>query len=402
MIWNKTRSCKEVVEHMKHRKKPVKQLLSFGLMISLTLLTSCSLDGKTHWAEGYLEKTGAMNYPRAGAKAILLKDDRVLVCGGGAKDFPQYKGECEIYDPRSGVFSLVQGTDPSRGFDPWVLLPDGRVWVLNHRWIGDDLHKIYDSEIFDPTTGQWSIGPLLPDQLDYYLATDLPDGNVLIMGGVKTIKDRGLENIVKVKTTYIYNVKSGHYQRISDMNFPHSAYSGFPTYTIPLKNGDILIFDGDHNERYSYKEHKFILLRAMNIPRRQAGTTLLDDGSVLISVGIGLNSQFLDKWVPEMEKFDPKTNHFISFGNSPQESSDTILLPNGKILINGAYTYDQLIPVMLYDPKTQVFTKLGYLPQIRVPTLVHLKNGKILFISDSYKTHGRFPADVYVPEGVKK
>lgn len=79
-------------------------------------------------ATGRFTKTGSMSVARDWATAILLRDGRVLVAGGGTEDMDTRAAE--IYDPSTGKFTVTGSMSAARSMNPSILLPDGRVLVV--------------------------------------------------------------------------------------------------------------------------------------------------------------------------------------------------------------------------------------------------------------------------------
>jgi Galactose oxidase, central domain/Kelch motif len=147
-------------------------------------------------AELYNPKTaqfstvGEMNVPRSEATATTLKDGRVLLTGGwGERRIGSPLASAEIFDTRSGLFSLTGAMGSARSRHAAVLLNDGSVLIA-----GGAAHTI---EIFNPLSGSFRsvVGGL--DSPKYYsTATLLPDGGILLIGGYgdmeSAIDKRGL------------------------------------------------------------------------------------------------------------------------------------------------------------------------------------------------------------------
>lgn len=117
-------------------------------------------------------------------QAIALLDNRVLATGGALPytDIP----DSETYDPATGEWTVAGAMSQRRSNHTLTLLADGRVLAVGGLEILDDGDYIplSNTEIFDPVTDTWSPGPELSQPRASHSATLMPDGNVLIVGGI--------------------------------------------------------------------------------------------------------------------------------------------------------------------------------------------------------------------------
>ena len=122
-----------------------------------------------------------MNETRESHTATLLSDGRVLVVGG-TSDVSSGLATAEIYDPSTGIWTLTDNLITGRCRHTAASLRDGRVIVAGGR--GEHLALLTSCEIFDPATGAWNPAASLFRPLDYHSGTSLADGRVLVVGGV--------------------------------------------------------------------------------------------------------------------------------------------------------------------------------------------------------------------------
>lgn len=129
--------------------------------------------------------TEDMSIQRGRPNAITLADGRVLVTGHNLLDFRATTGKVDIYDPDAGTWTAADElSQPSDGHS-LTLLPDGRVLAAggeNPVVRGSNYYST--TEIFDPSTNSWSPGPELSEPRTNHSATLLPDGRVLLIGGI--------------------------------------------------------------------------------------------------------------------------------------------------------------------------------------------------------------------------
>ena len=129
--------------------------------------------------------TGELGAPRSAHTATLLADGRVLVAGGfspaGVLD------STELYDVAAGSWSAAEDMPNSRTIHTATLLANGSVLVVGGRAGSDGsvLSSILPSgNLYDPGTGSWRPTAELTTRRVAHTATLLPDGRVLVAGGL--------------------------------------------------------------------------------------------------------------------------------------------------------------------------------------------------------------------------
>jgi hypothetical protein len=138
-------------------------------------------------ASGSWEPVDSLAIPRVSHTATLLADGRVLVAGGtvvqGSSAAPT--ATAEIFDPASGTWSGTSNMSTARASHTATLLPSGRVLVVGGEGSeGTAFVSLASAEIYDPESGRWVQATPIREARLGHTANLLPDGRVLVVGGV--------------------------------------------------------------------------------------------------------------------------------------------------------------------------------------------------------------------------
>ncbi len=145
--------------------------------------------------------TEDMGVERGRPNAVLLSDGRVLVTGDRLLDIQTLTGKAEVYDPVAGTWTPTKDLSKPRVDHSLTLLPDGRVLAAGGAHPLNIHQGDYTSTvIFDPSTNSWSPGPELSEPRSHHSATLLPDGRVLLVGGIRQEKERRLSTSMEFVT----------------------------------------------------------------------------------------------------------------------------------------------------------------------------------------------------------
>jgi large repetitive protein len=193
-------------------------------------------------ATGTFAATGAMSSPRAMHTATLLPDGQVLIAGGGDGDTPL--GTAERYDVSSGSFTPTGSLGTARAVHTATLLGDGSVLVVGGLAqsatpdeSGETATTLLDSvERYDPATGTFSPAGTLLVARGGHTATLLPDGRLLITGGVDP-------DGAAIGSAELFDPATGTSTATGDM----VKARGLHTASL-LPNGQVLLVGGELGE----------------------------------------------------------------------------------------------------------------------------------------------------------
>ncbi|GFE78921.1 hypothetical protein GCM10011487_09210 [Steroidobacter agaridevorans] len=252
------------------------------------VLLSCSTPQVYDPDTGTWSPTSNNPEHRSGDTATLLPNGRVLAIGGritGGVSRPAV-----LYDPATNSWSSIAGPSNTRVHHTATLLANGKVLV-----VGGDVARPDDSsetqataELYDPATGTWSFaGNLATPGLRYHhTATLLPDGRVLIAGGLGRVAPI-TGYITTAETAEIYDPVAGTWSITAGLSIPRTSHTA-----TALPNGKILVVGGMVNEDpeasaelYDPVSGTWSAIGSLSTPRYQHAATLLPQGIVLVTGG---------------------------------------------------------------------------------------------------------------------
>jgi hypothetical protein len=210
-------------------------------------------------------------------------------------------------------------------------------------------------------------------------ATLLPDGKVLIAGGMRRNQDF-------YRSAELYDPVTGKFQPTGEMTIQRVGQ-----VAALLRSGKVLIAGGwighgctDSAELYDPATGKFTPLSSRMTTRRgDANATLLANGDVLITGG---SDHDTPGGIASAEVFHPDTLIFQTTGtmHDGRVSHTSTLLEDGRVLIAGGRGDRVNASAELYNPKTGRFTETGSLITARYKhTAGLLSDGRVLIAGGS-------------------
>jgi N-acetylneuraminic acid mutarotase len=341
-------------------------IVSFPAVALMALATALiPATGGSALALGTWTTTGSMASPRAGASLTLLGNGKVLAAGG--VDSPGHDvASAELYNPSSGTWSPTGSMAAARDSHTATLLNNGKVLVEGGGGAG-----FWSSELYDPGTGTWSSAGSPGGGRFYDTATLLPDGRVLIAGGYGTDSSSS----GPLASARLYDPATNSWSAAASMSTPRDRAAA----TL-LPNGKVLVAGGLDNELgpplasaelYDPSTDIWSPTGSMAAGRFWASATLLGTGKVLVAGG-----------GPSAELYDPASGTWSATGSmaAPRGAYPAILLKDGKFLAVGGDTSDYT-STELYDPATGSWTTAGSMIAARYyHTAALLSSGKVLVV----------------------
>ncbi|HEV2377972.1 MAG TPA: kelch repeat-containing protein, partial [Streptosporangiaceae bacterium] len=282
--------------------------------------------------------TAAMSVARTDATATLLPDGNVLVAGG-LREPGEQLASAELYDPATGMWSATGAMNVARSGQTATLLPDGEVLVAGGGCngtnygcdAGSSLTNLRSAELYDPATGTWSLTGKMAVGRQFHTATLLPGGEVLVAGGFVSCDDDFCSDTARAE---LYDPATGLWAPTGKMRGPREQQ----TATL-LPDGNVLVAGGlneggfTNGGRYSSAEvydsgaQTWHPVASMSVPRVGASATLLANGWVLVAGG----------QTAVAEVYEPRGNLWVSPGrmSTARTGQTATLLPGGHVLVTG-------------------------------------------------------------------
>jgi len=279
--------------------------------------------------------------------------------------------------PATGRWSTTSSMIAARAEHTATLLPDGRVLVAGGVADGKEEVSLASAELYDPNTGKWSPTGSMTRPRSQHTATLLPDGSVLVAGGYCPRTTKGCppheDPDGAMAAAEIYDPGTGKWTPTGDMTTQRSGH----TATL-LDDGKVLVAGTEQGEPATFlasselfdpSTGKWTATGDMISGRTQQMATLLPDGHVLVAGGIGPVSPIAHGELTSAELYDPRSGKWSATGSMAMARSNDPLtvLANGLVLKTGGSGPGDLMLASceLYDPSTGTWSPTGSMAAAR-------------------------------------
>lgn len=256
---------------------------------------------------------------------ILMPDGSIYYCHSTKDPF--------YFSPKDNDTILAKGDTSVQGCVGPLLLNDEKVWFM-----GGTLKEVYGPgtrqvKTFDPKSNKWQRHTSMIDYRWYPSVSPLANGKILIAGG------GGLDNPVRVKTSEVYDTKTGISVPVDNL-----AIGNEVSPIVPLLTGKTLmthrppqLFDPSTNQ-WELAADFVQSNRMSNGDHSDHELVLMPDGNV-VAIGYKNFNNILGTFV---ELYDPIVNKWsLKSSIAPVRSrAKTVLLPDKKILVAGGFKED--------------------------------------------------------------
>ena len=225
--------------------------------------------------------TDALNSARASHTATLLTNGMVLVTGGSGASGSLVS--TELYNPTTGQWTATGNLAVARTGHTATLLTNGTVLITGG---SGNTGLLTSAELYNQTTGQWAATGALAIARTGHTATLLPNERVLIAGG------HGSSGLLT--SAELYDPVTGQWTPTGDLTVARTGHIA-TLLTTPLPNGSVLAAGGHggtgpltSTELYDPANGQWVSTGDLTVVRAIHHTaTLLQNGTVLVAGGHG-------------------------------------------------------------------------------------------------------------------
>ncbi len=320
------------------------------------------------------------------ATATLLQNGKVLVSGGDLGSLNLIINNAQLFDPATNSWKAAPAMTSARMGHSGTLLPNGKVLIaggMNSAFPNVNILKT--AELYNPATNTFTATAPMTVARQTHTATLLPNGKVLVVGGLNLYYTR-LGYVICTATAELYDPASAKWSSAASMSLPRCGH----TATL-LPNGKVMVAGGanyrtyfNSAEVYDPATNTWSATGSMAITRYGHSAALLQNGKVLVT---GPS--------PTTEIYDPSTGRWSLTASTAAYHSyvPIVTLITGKVLVSGGNSAGSS---ELYDPFTGAWLPTGsfnHPARINFPVTL-LSNGKVLVAGGAYDW---WTGEVYTP-----
>ena len=278
-----------------------------------------------------------------------------------------YRVPPNLQDPAGRVLPTGSLGEP-RADHTATLLPDGRVLIAGG--MVENGVFLDTMELYDPKSGSFQSAGSMSSKRVGHSATLLPGGKVLLAGGMAGRSFEGSWHGIMSSSADIYDPQTGKVMPVGNMITGREAHEA-----IPLPGGKVLFIGGSDGQHYLDSVEvfdpcakKFTLAGKLTESRGGAVAVLLpagdgkDAGKVLVLGGASGETEANHIVLGSAELFDPNTGASLKVGDMSvrRYKHAATLLADGRVLITGGSDDrdwgNMYDTAEIYDPATHRFT----------------------------------------------
>ena len=322
--------------------------------------------------------------------AVLSISIALMACRQQVRAAAQHSDE----EADTGTLVAAGTMHSARAAHTATALPDGRVLLAGG--LTDRENDLAGAEVYDPASERFSPTDPMHTPRQSHTATLLPDGKVLLAGGYDA---RG----TYLSSAEIYDPARGTFTPAGTMQGARAGH-----VAVRLSDGRVLLAGGvgtgwtflSSAEVYDPATGVFTPTGSMDLPRESHAAVRLADGRVLVVGGHRGRRADIELYT-SAEVYDPATGTFSAAGEMTvrRHKHDAVLLADGRVLITGGtderdhggrYTSAEIL-----DPHTGLAVRTG---AMRLPRYKHAGTSVVLPDGRVLVAGGAPEAEVYDPQ----
>jgi N-acetylneuraminic acid mutarotase len=303
-----------------------------------------------------------------------------------------------------GAWLATGSLTTARAYHSDVLLPNGHVLIVGGVDASGSI--LSRAELYDPQAGRWTRARDMSVARAGVAAVLLRTGQVLVAGGVSGMAGSG----PVLASAEIYDPASGVWTTTGRLAVPRYDYSA----TL-LPSGTVLVAGGvgvsgatlSSAELYDPVAGRWAATSTMTVARAAHTATLLPGGKVLVTGG-ATGVFGTGPVLRSAELYDPRTGRWMAAGSmrAARASHTATLLPTGRVLVAGGESgqldgSSVLASAELYDPGTGLWATTGTMVASRYDhSATLLSDGTVLVAggqSESVAGQALSSAEIYNP-----
>jgi N-acetylneuraminic acid mutarotase len=249
----------------------------------------------------------------------------------------------------SGTWANTGSLNTARTSHTATLLPNGQVLVAGG--LNASLNPLASAELYNPATGTWSFTGSMAEARSGHTATLLQNGEVLVAGGMTTSC---------TSTAELYNPSTGRWATTGSMTEGRCS----DTATL-LPNGQVVVAGGSNStgvllsaELFNPATGTWKATGSLNFARYGAAAVLLPSGEALVAGGINSTGGTYSA-LASTEIYNPSQGQWASaesLNSTSLATTTATLLSNSDVLVVG-------VSGEYADPSVRTWTNTGSFPK---------------------------------------
>jgi hypothetical protein len=340
------------------------------------------------------EWSAPMNWPLVAIHSVLLDTGNVLVWDGWHQPEPTQE-----YDPTTGTFTNPINAPDGIFCSAMAQLPDGDVLVVGgYGELSTGNLGIVDTNIYDPTTGTWTRVANMNYPRWYPSLTELADGDYVVVSGKSSNFGTWAD------TPEVYDPTSNTWTLLSGVSTSGIHELEYPnSYLLP--NGNVFVLGPQEDQSYELNMNNQTFTQvAGSSGVVNGGSIMYQPGKILYaggaaSLGSPSNAQ-ANAAVIDLTAQNPQWQTIAPMANARAFNTMTMLADGTVLAIGGEPVTGQpngqgevsggVLPAEIWNPNTEQWTTVASMAVTRGyhTSMVLLPSGQVLVAGSGHAAPG--------------